>query len=57
MLLRAAPDHNPTELHRLNFAERRMAMFLAFYAISKDVKPLLLARLRYENKDLVKHIV
>ena len=57
MLLRAAPDHNPTELHRLNFAERRMAMFLAFRAISKDVKPLFLARLRFENKDLVKHIV
>ena len=57
MLLRAAPDHNPTELHRLNFAERRMAMFLAFRAISKEVKPLFLARLRFENKDLVKHIV
>ena len=57
MLLRAAPDHNPAELYRLNFAERRMAMFLAFRAVSKDVKPLFLARLRFENKDLVKHIV
>ena len=57
LLLRAAPDHNPVELHRLNYAERRMAMFMAFRAVTTQPKPLLLARLRFENKDLVKHVV
>ena len=57
MLLRATPDLDPAELHRLNWAERRMAMFLAFRAVTTDITPLLMARLRFENKDLVKHIV
>ena len=57
LLLRAAPDLNPAELHRLNFAERRMAMFMAFRAITTGITPLLMARLRFENKDLVKHVV
>ena len=55
--LRAAPDLNPAELHRLNYAERRMAMFLAFKAVPSQPKPLLLKRLRFENKDLVKHVI
>ena len=57
LLLRAAPNLNPTELHRLNYAERRMAMFLAFKAVTSRLKPLLLKRLCFENKDLVKHVV
>ena len=57
LLLRAAPDLNPAELHRLNYAERRMAMFLAFKALTRNVEPLLLARLRFEKKDLVKHVI
>jgi hypothetical protein len=32
-----------------------MAMFVAFRALSTT--PSLLAQLRYENKDLVKHVV
>lgn len=27
---------NPTELHRLNFSERRLAMFLAFTAVKEN---------------------
>ena len=57
LLLRAAPDHNPTELHRLNYAERRMAMFLSFRAVSEASKPLLLSKLRNQNMDLVRHVV
>ena len=57
LLLRAAPAFNPAELHRTNFAERRMAMFMAFRAVTAQPTPLLLARLRFENKDLVKHVV
>ena len=55
LLLRAAPDEGPAKLRRLNWSARRMAMFVAFAAQAR--KPLLLARLRYENKDLVKHVV
>jgi hypothetical protein len=36
LLLRAAPELDPDELRRLNFAERRMALFLAHCAISKN---------------------
>ena len=57
LLLRAAPDLNPIELQRLNYAERRMAMFVTFNAVTSQLQPLLLKRLRFENKDLVKHVV
>ena len=55
LLLRAAPHLDLAELRRLNWAERRMAMFVAFRAVS--AQPSLLARLRAENKDLVKHVM
>jgi len=55
LLLRAAPNLNPAELRRLNWEERRLAMFVAFAAVAKS--RLLLARLRVVNKDLVKHVV
>ena len=57
LLLCAVPNLNPDDLHRLNWVERRMAMFLAFRAAATDPKPLLMARLRFENIDLVKHVV
>ena len=56
IMLRAVPDLNPVELHRLNYAERRMAMFLAFKAVSTD-DHLLLPRLRFVNKDLLKRVI
>jgi ankyrin repeat protein len=57
LLLRAAPTLNPAELHRLNYAERRMAMFPAFKATSGTLKAPLLVRLRGESKDLVQRVV
>jgi hypothetical protein len=36
ILLRANPSAGPAELRELNYAERRMALFLIFSAISKD---------------------
>ena len=57
LLLRAAPDLNPAELHPLNYAERRMAMFLAFGARASATEPPLLARLRFAKMDLVKHVI
>ena len=57
LLLRAAPDLKPAALHRLNYAERRMAMFLAFRARTYAIEPPFLARLRFEKMDLVKHVI
>ena len=57
LLLRAAPDLDPAELHRLNYAERRMAMFLAFKARASNIDPPFLARLRFAKMDLLKHVV
>ena len=57
LLLRAAPDLHSAELHKMNYAPRRMAMFMAFRAVTTQPTPLLMARLRFENKDLMKHVV
>jgi ankyrin repeat protein len=58
LLLRASPTLNPAELHRLNYEERRVAMFLAFKATSVNRQaPFLLARLRGGNEDLIRHVV
>jgi hypothetical protein len=39
LILRAAPSCDPPELHRLNYAARRMALFLAFAAVTSDSPP------------------
>jgi ankyrin repeat protein len=58
LLLRAAPQLDPAGLRRLNWAERRMAMFVAFAAVAKQATaPPLLTRLRVTDKQLVKHVV
>jgi hypothetical protein len=57
LLLRATPTLNPARLHRLNYKERRMTMFLAFKAISGTLQAPLLVRLRGESKDLVQRVV
>ena len=58
LLLRAAPALDPAELRRLNWAERRVAMFVAFKAtFPKGPKLPLLARFRLENHDVLKHVV
>ena len=56
MLLRAVPDLNHVELRRLNYAVRRMAMFLAFTAVSTYDR-LILPRLRFAKMDLLKRVV
>ena len=57
LLLRAAPNLNPAELHRLNHEEPRMTLFLAFRAQTGNPEPSLLTRLRFEEKDLVMHVM
>jgi hypothetical protein len=39
LILRAAPSCDPPELHKLNYAARRMALFLAFAAVTSDPPP------------------
>jgi hypothetical protein len=57
MLLRAAPQLDPMELRRLNWEERRLAIFVAFRAtFSRGPKPVL-ARLRLEKRDVLMHIL
>jgi hypothetical protein len=51
----SAPTLNPSQLHRLNYEERRMAMFLAFKATM--ARPFLLSRLRDVSKDLVQRVI
>ena len=57
LLLRAAPTLHPAELHRLNYNERRMAMFLAFRATTATMDAPLIARLRGQSRDLVQRVV
>jgi len=58
LLLRAVPNLNLAELRRLHWAERRLAIFIAFAAVPKQATaPPLLARLRATDKQLVKHVV
>mmetsp|Transcript_9162 Transcript_9162/g.9024 ORF Transcript_9162/g.9024 Transcript_9162/m.9024 type:complete len:569 (+) Transcript_9162:2-1708(+) len=55
ILLRGNP--NDHLLHDLNYAERRLAMFLAFRAVSRNMIVTIWANLRFENKDLLKKII
>jgi ankyrin repeat protein len=57
LLLRAAPAINPDELHRLNYAERRQAMFLAFRAIVSSSQVSIWRRLKMEDENLLRYVV
>jgi hypothetical protein len=57
LLLRAAPEQSPRELRELNWAERRMAIFLSFKALSRSPEPTIFAKLRFESRDLLRRVV
>jgi hypothetical protein len=57
ILLKSDPTINPTLLYNLNYAERRLAMFISFGAVSKNTKVSIWASLRFENKDLLKKVI
>jgi hypothetical protein len=59
LLLRAAPATNPDELHRLNYAQRRQAMFLAFRAVvsSSEVSTCIWRRLKMGDENLLRYVV
>jgi serine/threonine protein kinase HipA of HipAB toxin-antitoxin module len=46
LLLRADPTIDPVELRRLNYIERRMAMFLAYSAVPQTMSDSFAVRLR-----------
>lgn len=57
ILLRGDPTINSPLLYDLNYKERRLAMFLAFSAVTRTMKVSIWASLRYENKDLLKKVI
>jgi hypothetical protein len=57
LLLSADPTIDPVERHNLNFAARRDGMFLAFRALSTNKKPTIWAKIRYEDKYLLAHVI
>jgi hypothetical protein len=57
ILLRGDPTINPTLLYDLNYAERRLAIFISFGAVTRNTKASIWASLRFENKDLLKKVI
>jgi hypothetical protein len=52
LLLLADPTVDPAEMRKLNFEERRMAMFLAYSAVPQTITDSFVVRLRrLTNKD------
>lgn len=57
MLLRGDHTINATLLYNLNYAERRLAMFLAFTAVSNNPEITTLANLRFTDMVLLKKVI
>jgi hypothetical protein len=62
LLLLADPRDSPRLLYKLNYAERRMALFLAFSAVPGSAKDSFAIRLRRlkdhdEGMPLLKHVI
>ena len=57
LLLNAAPDQNPAEMRRVNYAERRVGMFLFYSAVFSGADPTIFARLRIGHPALVKKVM
>lgn len=57
LMLRAQPHIQPDELAGYNYANRRLAMFLAFAAINADGIPCIFSRLRATDLDVLRTVV
>lgn len=57
MLLLVDPSQSPAELRRINYAARRMAIFLAFAAINADGIPNVFYNARSKDTHLLKEIL
>jgi hypothetical protein len=57
LLLANDPTIDPVKMKNLNFEARREGMFLAFRALSTIIKPTIWAKLRYENVELLAHVM
>jgi hypothetical protein len=57
LLLNADPSIDPVQRHNLNYAARREGMFLAFRALFNTVEPTIWAKLRHEDRDLLRRVI
>lgn len=57
ILLRANPDLDIVTYRQLNYDARRQAMFLLFFAVSRNVELNMLRRLMSRNVELVKAVL
>jgi hypothetical protein len=57
LLLAADPALDPVKRRDLNFEARRQGMFLAFRALSSNADLIILAKLRFEDRDLLQHVI
>lgn len=57
LLLMADPEQGLQELRRLNYAARRMGIFLAFAAINADGIPNIFCNVRAKDSHLLQHIL
>jgi hypothetical protein len=56
LLLNSDPTIDPVRRHNLNYAARREGLFLAFRALCTSVEPTIWAKLRHEDRDLLKRV-
>jgi hypothetical protein len=57
LLLRADPTIDPLRRQILNYTARRQGMFLAFRALSSNIEPIIWAKLRFEDIDLLSRVI
>lgn len=57
LLLHSDPSIDPVKRGNLNFTVRREGMFLAFRALSRNIEPSIWAKIRFEDMDLLKHVI
>jgi hypothetical protein len=56
-LLNADPTIDPVERCNLNYAARREGMFLAFMALSSNRYPIIWAKIRHEDRNLLTRVI
>ena len=57
LLLKADPTIDPAELRRLNYEARRMALFLAYRGVSRDIRVSVWVLLRSTSTELLRYAI
>jgi hypothetical protein len=57
LLLVADPTIAPKKRRKLNFEARKEAMFLAFRALSTNIGATIWAKIRYQDKAFLEHVI